>query len=182
MTKSLKSKAIDIKGKKYVLVKDRVIAFNNEYANGKIETRLLSKPSAEMVVVKARVTPDVEIPERFFTGYSQARWGEGMVNETAALENAETSAVGRALAMMGIGVIDSVASVDEMNKANVRENASKSVKKAYNYEKTKSGISHDDCSVDHDNLPVLTVKKAGKNHGRRFRTCPDCKWFKWEKI
>jgi transcriptional regulator NrdR family protein len=40
-----------------------------------------------------------------------------MVNKTAALENAETSAVGRALAMMGIGVIESIASVDEINKA-----------------------------------------------------------------
>ena len=41
-----------------------------------------------------------------------------MVNKTSAIENAETSAVGRALGLiMGIGVIESIASADEMNKA-----------------------------------------------------------------
>ena len=40
-----------------------------------------------------------------------------MVNKTAALENASTSAVGRALGYMGIGVIESIASADEMAKA-----------------------------------------------------------------
>jgi hypothetical protein len=40
-----------------------------------------------------------------------------MVNKTSALENAETSAVGRACAFAGIGVIDSIASADEVHKA-----------------------------------------------------------------
>ena len=39
------------------------------------------------------------------------------MNKTAALENCETSAVGRALGFMGIGVIESIASADEVNKA-----------------------------------------------------------------
>jgi tetrahydromethanopterin S-methyltransferase subunit D len=39
------------------------------------------------------------------------------------LENAETSAVGRALAFMGIGVIDSIASVDEINKTTYNKTA-----------------------------------------------------------
>ena len=117
MTKNLKEKAISIKGKNYVLVSDRIIYFNDTYPNGAIKTELISQPSDSMVVIKATIIPDLAAPERLFTGYSQATWGDGMVNKTAALENAETSAVGRALAMMGIGVIDSVASVDEMKKA-----------------------------------------------------------------
>lgn len=119
--KSLKEKAIDIKGKSYVLVSDRIIYFNEKYPLGCIQTKLLSEPSAEMVVVQARVTPDVQTPNRYFTGLSQAKWGDGYINKTSALENCETSAVGRALAMLGIGVIDSVASVDEINKANNQE-------------------------------------------------------------
>lgn len=115
--KSLENKAIDIKGKAYVLVSDRIIFFNENYPKGYIQTNLVSEPDAQVVVVKAKVVPNHEQPERFFTGYSQAKWGDGMVNKSAALENAETSAVGRALAMMGIGVIDSIASADEMNKA-----------------------------------------------------------------
>jgi len=123
----LTKKAIDIKGKKYVLVKDRIIAFNEEYKNGMIRTHLLSEPDADMVVMKAQVIPDIEDKDRFFVGHSQAKWGEGAVNKTAAMENAETSAVGRALAMMGIGVIDSVASADEMKKVNIKSDFVKDI-------------------------------------------------------
>lgn len=126
MGKDLKEKAIDIKGKKYVLVSDRVIYFNETYPNGSITTKLVSDPESELVVVKATVTPDVDVPTRTFSDYSQAIKGDGMVNKTAALENASTSAVGRSLAYMGIGVIDSIASVDEINKASASTGLRKS--------------------------------------------------------
>lgn len=113
--KELKSKAINIKGKSYVLVSDRIIYFNEQYPNGSIETSY--ELIENMFVAKATVTPDVKEPARRFVDHSQAVIGDGMVNKTAALENACTSAVGRALAFMGIGVIDSIASVDEINKA-----------------------------------------------------------------
>jgi hypothetical protein len=117
MNKSLKEKAIKFKGKEYVLVADRVIYFNETYPKGCIKTELITVPESKMVIVKAFVYPDGAIDARHFTGYSQATWGQGYINQTSALENAETSAVGRALAMMGIGVIDSIASVDEIKKA-----------------------------------------------------------------
>jgi len=113
----LKDKAISIKGKKYVLVSDRIIYFKDNFSNGSISTELVSEATSEHIIVKATILPDCANPQRIFTGYSQATVGDGMVNKTAALENAETSAVGRGLAMLGIGVIDSVASADEMAKA-----------------------------------------------------------------
>jgi hypothetical protein len=131
--KSLADKAVDIKGKQYVLVSDRVLYFNEHYPLGSIETELLSKPEDPRVVVKATVTVAIVSEKdnkpggaiftgyvdhyRKFVGHSQAVVGEGYINKTSALENAETSAVGRALAFMGIGVIDSVASADELQKA-----------------------------------------------------------------
>lgn len=116
MDKQLKNKAVDIKGKKYVLVADRILYFNETYPNGCIETDQISSPTDDRVIIKATVTPDCEKPLRRFNGHSQAVIGEGYINKTSALENAETSAIGRALAMMGIGVIESVASVDEIKK------------------------------------------------------------------
>lgn len=115
--KSLKDKAIQFKGKDYVLVSDRINYFNDNYPNGSIQTQLISEPKDDMVVIKAIITPDVK-EQRFFTGYSQAKWSDStsFVNKTSALENCETSAVGRALAFMGIGVIDSIASMDEIKK------------------------------------------------------------------
>lgn len=134
MDKSLSSKAIDIKGKQYVLVSDRIIYFNETYPEGSITTKLVSPIQSELVVVKATVRPE-NSSERKFTAYSQAKWGDGFINKSSALENCETSAVGRALAMMGIGVIDSVASVDEINKAGVRtvyeDDLSKAKQKVY---------------------------------------------------
>ena len=121
----LKDKAIDIKGKKYVLVSDRVIYFNETYPNGCIQT--VRETVGDKEIIKAVVCPDCDKPSRIFTWYSQATWGDGFINKTSALENAETSAVGRALAFMGIWVIDSIASVDEITKA---ENTAKQ-KKTY---------------------------------------------------
>jgi len=118
--KSLKAKAVDIKGKEYILVKDRVLYFNEQYANGYITTELLSQPLDGTIVIKALVYPDVG-SGKCFTGHAQEVIGDGYINKTSAMENAETSAVGRALAMMGIGVLDSIASVDEINKAKNRE-------------------------------------------------------------
>lgn len=115
---NLEDKAVNIKGKKYVLVSDRVLYFNETHKEGSITTELVSDWNSQLVVVKATVRPDQS--GREFTGYAQEKVGDGFINKTSALENAETSAVGRALAMMGIGVIDSIASVDEINKANNR--------------------------------------------------------------
>lgn len=117
MSKDLKNKAVNIKGKQYVQVHDRVLYFNETYPNGSIQTKLLSNTQDERIVVKCKVTPDHDKPERYFTGLAQEVIGDGYINKTSALENAETSATGRALAMMGIGVIESIASVDEINKA-----------------------------------------------------------------
>lgn len=137
--KSLKEKAIDIKGKKYVLVSDRVLYFNENYPNWSIQTTRESV--GDMEVVKAFVVPDMEQPQRMFTWYSQAKWGEGFINKTSALENAETSAVWRALAMMWIWVIDSIASVDEINKA---EAAAKTTKKPTYQSRFQKAITNKD--------------------------------------
>lgn len=142
---------IDIKGKKYVLVSERVLAFNDNFTNGSIETEILSNIDSKTVVVKATVTPDTKNASRRFVGHSQAVIGQGMVNTTAALENAETSAVGRALGMMGIGVIESIVSADEMNKS-------------LNAEKKVEEYAEGECPKDGGKLKIILSKKNGKTY------------------
>lgn len=113
----LKDKAIDIKGKQYVQVKDRVSYFNAVYPNGCITTEIISDESG-VVVIKATATPDYATPSRIFTGISASNPSK-TIEKMSPYEVAETSAVGRALAFMGIGVIDSIGSADEMVKAGV---------------------------------------------------------------
>lgn len=148
--KTLKSKAIKFKGKDYVLIADRVNYFNSTYPKGSIQTELLSQPDSDMVVVKATVSTG---EGQEFTGMSQAKWSDtsSFVNKTSALENAETSAVGRALAFMGIGVIDSIASIDEINKT--------TYSKSYNAPKTSPNTDYGVRHCDKHNVDVEVKQK-----------------------
>lgn len=109
-------KAIDIgRGKAYVMVHTKVAAFRRSYPKGRIESEIIGNPES-WVFIRSKVTPNVEHPEQYFIGHSQAKW-QGNINGAAALENAETSAVGRALSMMGIGIEDGMCSAEELAKA-----------------------------------------------------------------
>ena len=151
--KQLTNKAIDIKGKKYVLVSDRVLYFNETYPNGSITTQRIMWDNPEIEIIKATVTPDCDKPNRCFTWYSQAKWWDGFINKTSALENCETSAVGRALAMMWIWVIDSIASVDEINKAeNTAKTQSKSFKKESRFQTAYNSVDFIKACLDEDDF------------------------------
>ena len=108
---------IDIKWKKYVLVKDRIAYFNDNYPNGSIVTQRIMVDEPNIEVFNATVTTDCDKPNRYFTAYSQAKRWEGFINKTSALENAESSSIWRALWFMWIGITDSIASADEIIKA-----------------------------------------------------------------
>jgi hypothetical protein len=68
-------------------------------------------PDDHLAVIKATII----FKGKTFTGHSQAEWGKGMMGDVA-LEIAETSAIGRALGFANIGLIDGIASADEMRK------------------------------------------------------------------
>jgi hypothetical protein len=112
MNPTINLKSVNIRGgKTYNLVEGRIAVLMQSYPLCSISTEIIGDPT-ERVIMKAKVTPDTDRPERYFVGHSQAKW-EGNINSSAALENAETSAIGRALAAMGIG---GGASLDEMVK------------------------------------------------------------------
>ena len=107
--------SIKIHGKDYVLVNERVLEFHKLYPNGSIRTDLVE--FGERFIVKAEVCPDVSDRMRIFTGYAYEMIGSSQINKTSALENCETSAVGRALGMLGIGIDGSIASAEEVQNA-----------------------------------------------------------------
>jgi hypothetical protein len=76
-----------------------------------------------MWVVKASLSLFRDGVECTYTGLAQEIESENYkeVNFSSALENAETSAVGRACAMAGIGIDGGIASADEVNKALARD-------------------------------------------------------------
>lgn len=112
-----KLKTIAIHWKSYVEVKERILALVENNSPYCINTEHWYYPERKMWVVKATLTM-IESMESFTWLAQEIEWS--WINATSALENAETSAVGRACAFAWIGVIDWIASVDEINKANNR--------------------------------------------------------------
>lgn len=111
-------KTINIKGKEYVPVVERVKEFHKLHPTGTIETSIVSYEN-DRVTVKAIVFFGGE-SSATFTGHSQALYGKGMMGDVA-LEIAETSAIGRALGFANIGLIDGIASADEMRKVSKKD-------------------------------------------------------------
>ena len=120
-------KTVNIKGKEYVEVHQRILHLSSDEFpfDYDIQTEYQFFESQKMWVVKATLNIYLENRKLTYTGLAQEIIGDGYINKTSALENCETSAVGRACAMAGIGVIDGIASVDEINKAKAREMESK---------------------------------------------------------
>ena len=115
-------KTVNIKGKEYIPVNERLkyLAANFVYS---INTDYQYFAEQKMWVVKATLVITKGNQLTTFTGLAQeiesANYKD--VNHTSALENAETSAVGRACAMAGIGIDTGIASADEVSKAIARQ-------------------------------------------------------------
>lgn len=112
VNKSLKT--IGIKGKDYVQVNSRIAAFRAICPGGTITTDILSMENG---VVTMKTTVSDEEGHVLATGFAQEKENASNINKTSYIENCETSAVGRALGMLGIGVDVSVASAEEMQTA-----------------------------------------------------------------
>ena len=104
---------MDIKGKDYVLVNERIRAFRMLFPEGTIETTILDCTDG-IVTMKAIIKNGDLI---LATGHAQEKESSSYINKTSYIENCETSAVGRALGMLGIGIDTSVASYEEVANA-----------------------------------------------------------------
>ncbi len=109
---------INIKGGQYAMVKDRVSHFRSTYKDFAIQTDILTLDLEKgHCVVKATImSPQYHAVA---TGLAH-EWRDdrsSMVNRTSFVENAETSAIGRALACFGIGIEDAYASAFEVDLA-----------------------------------------------------------------
>jgi hypothetical protein len=102
---------INIHGKDYQTVALRVTKLRNEHKDWSITTDILCA-DAESVLMKATVSD--ESGRVIGTGHAEEKRGKG-INAMSALENCETSAIGRALAACGYGGTE-YASANEMSK------------------------------------------------------------------
>lgn len=120
---------VNIKGKDYVQVNDRVKAFRSVCPGGVIETEMVYYEGGR-VMFKATVKDQDD--RILATGYAEEKEGSTMINKTSFIENCETSAVGRALGFAGIGIDGSMASAEEVATAIINQNALKNAEKLIN--------------------------------------------------
>lgn len=110
--------SIDIKGKDYIAVNQRVKAFRYVYTRGKIETKIISLDGElgnRTCLMRCEVYDD--LGNLISTGYAEEKESSSFINKTSFIENAETSAIGRALGMAGFGIDTSIASAEEVENA-----------------------------------------------------------------
>lgn len=115
-------KTIDIKGKPYVTVAERIKAFRENLDGWSIETNIIDLTD-QKCVMQAIVRDENGVIKATGTAYEMA--GSTYINKTSYIENCETSAWGRALGCLGIGVDAEIASYDEVANDILQQNTDK---------------------------------------------------------
>ena len=102
----------------YVTVAERIAAFYQSYPTGRICTQILEhNEESGFILMRAEVFRSTDDAQPSATGHAFEVRSDGYVNRTSYIENAETSAVGRSLALLGFEVRRGIASREEMEKA-----------------------------------------------------------------
>jgi len=152
---------VNIHGKQYKTVARRIADFREMHPNYSIASEVLS--AADLVQVKATISD--EAGRVLATGLAEEERGSTNINRTSALENAETSAVGRALAFLGLGGTE-IASADEVANAINQQKEMEAVARLQQHN-----------TALRDNLPsILAIKNALSEDA--YSTAKEC----WQEL
>lgn len=106
----------------YVTVAERIAAFHHSFPEGRICTQILEHDAQSgFILMRAEIYRSSDDASPSATGHAFEVRGDSYVNRTSYIENAETSAVGRALALLGFEVRRGIASREEMEKVSRME-------------------------------------------------------------
>jgi len=115
-------KTTNIKGKEYVEVNERIKFFRLEdkYKGWSLSTEVVHLDENSCVIRATICNADGMV---IATGFAQEDKSSSYINKTSYVENCETSAWGRALANLGIGIDTSIASSNEVAIAIAKQNS-----------------------------------------------------------
>tara|TARA_R110000796_G_C14470586_1_gene425526 strand:- start:284 stop:862 length:579 start_codon:yes stop_codon:yes gene_type:complete len=135
-----KFKTTNIRGKQYVEVNERIKFFRQEdqYKNWGINTEF-SVFSSDECMCRCYITN--ENGDVVAVGHAHEEKAGSNINKTSYVENCETSAVGRALAMLGIGIDASIASANEVEEAIAKQEAPPAAKAATKKAPAKKAVA-----------------------------------------
>ena len=141
-----KLKTVQIKGKDYVEVNTRLKYFRQNYKDWSLESEIVNMTEHSIIIKAIVKNSDGRI---IATGLAHEDKRDGYINKTSHIENCETSAWGRALGNLGIGIDSSVASYEEVNTAIQKQSkieVEKAIKEKFNAKpiKQKAKLSSKD--------------------------------------
>lgn len=122
-------KTVDIKGKKYIEVNERLKYFRTEpkFKDYSLISEIINLTEDGIITIKAIIR---DANDRIVaTGLAQEKESSSFINKTSFVENCETSAWGRALGNLGIGIDTSIASAEEVLNANLNQEKPKEKQK-----------------------------------------------------
>ena len=109
---------VNIRGKEYMTVALRVQNFREAHPDWSIVTQIVHRDADEVVMVATILNDQGRI---LATGHAEEKRKASQINSTSALENAETSAIGRCLSALGFGGSE-FASANEVQNAVHQQN------------------------------------------------------------
>jgi hypothetical protein len=104
----------------YETVEERLVKFWKDHPDGRIDTTLVESTLQRFIIKAAIYRTEVDA-QAWTTGYAEETVSTRGVNSTSALENCETSAIGRALANAGYASKGKRPSREEMAKVKAAE-------------------------------------------------------------
>lgn len=107
-------KYMDIKGKKYAPISEKVKAFRYIYPDGCLSCRPIQQDENSITMVAEAYDGDGKL---LANAYASETRNASAINRTSMTEVCDTSAKGRALAFLNIGVLDGIASAEEVDRA-----------------------------------------------------------------
>ena len=148
---------IDLKGKNYAMVAERVTAFRKIYPEGFIKTDIVFNDGTT-VIMKATVGYYREDGSEcvLATDYAQEVRGKGLVNGTSHIENCSTGCTGRAIGKLGIGLNGGgICSAEELVNAVVGQKQIEEEEKSAARKANKAGAEKKIGGVEiADTLPI----------------------------
>ena len=170
-------KALDIKGKDYIPVNERIKAFRFIYPRGQILTEIIGLENG-VCTMKAEVYDDNG--KLLATGHGQEKEGSTFINKTSFIENCETSCIGRALGSLGIGLDNGFASYEEVANAKVQqgENLDRKTISKEEWEKLKQMYSKDEIKAMYEELSITKGTDIPKEYFDRKKKEWDEKFAK----
>jgi hypothetical protein len=109
-------KSVNIKGKEYITVNERLIFFRSQpqYKGWRISEEVVSLDEKEGLFKVTIINPE---GFEMAVAHAQEYRDSSYINKTSFVENGFTSALGRALGYLGIGIDTAIASADEVQTA-----------------------------------------------------------------